>query len=289
MENEVLKDGRLRKKYKKINLNVRLQTLKPYLIMRKFIDFGFVVYKETLKFGANQENRAYNHAHLEKIKKQCLNSLDTMPPITINVVTNHIIDGQHRLKAFQMLVENEQIELDSKIKVMFVEIPVEEEKQAIIDANTNSKNWSLDDYIASYAKAGILSYVKLDEWCKAHPLASENGKSKFRYGAAIITGKRCSSDLKNGEFSFTEEEFQRADEVHAEMLEIVELFGLKGKGAWIESLANSWMAVRNQHEFRSWMRELKNKKQRFLKLPKDNSRDWDNIFAQAHLAIDKKK
>lgn len=37
--------------------------------MRKFINFGFVVYEETLKFGTNQENRAYNHAHLEKIKK----------------------------------------------------------------------------------------------------------------------------------------------------------------------------------------------------------------------------
>lgn len=255
--------------------------------MGKFLKFDFVNYEESLKFGKNQENRAYNHAHLEKIKKQCLDSLELMPAITINAVTNHIIDGQHRLKAFQTLTENGQLS-DRKIKVMFVEIPVEEEKQAIVDANTHSKNWSLDDYIASYAKAGIVSYVKLDEWCKAHPLSSENGKSKFRYGAAIITGKRCSSVLKSGEFSFTEEEFQRADDVHAEMLEIVELFGLKGKGAWIESLANSWIAVRNQHDFRSWINELKDKRKRFLKLPKENSKDWDNIFALLHLAIDKK-
>lgn len=73
------------------------------------------------------------------------------------------------------------------------------------------------------------------------------------------------------------------------MLEIVELFDLKGKGQWIESLATSWVAVRNQHDFHSWMKELKAKKQRFLKLPKDNSKDWDSIFGQAHLAIDKKK
>ena len=211
-----------------------------------------------------------------------------MPPITINVVTNNIIDGQHRLKSYQTLIEGNEIDKDSKIKVMFVEIPVEEEKQAIINANTNSKNWSLDDYIASYAKAGIVSYVKLDEWCRAHPLSNDNGKSKFRYGAAIITGKRCSSELKNGEFSFTEDEINRADEVHAEMLEIVELFNMKGKGQWIESLAVSWIDVRTQHEFRVWIKELKSKKQRFLKLPKDNSSDWDSIFAQAHLAIDKK-
>lgn len=256
--------------------------------MSKFIKFELVPYKGTLEFGKNQENRAYNHAHLSKIQKQCLTSMETMPPITINVITNHIVDGQHRLKAYQTLVENGQIDSEAKLKVMFVEIPVDDEKKAIIDANTNSKNWSLDDYILSYAKAGIISYVKLDEWCRNHSLSSDNGKSKFRYGSAIITGRRCSSELKNGEFSFTEEEMQRADEVHAEMLEIVELFGLKGKGPWIESLANSWISVRNQHDFRTWIKELKSKKSRFLKLPKDNSREWDNIFAQAHLAIDKK-
>lgn len=289
MGEEVLKEGRKIINKDFINFkNVSLQALKTCLYMTKFIKFDLVPYEVTKDFGKNQENRAYNHAHLMKIQKQCLTSLEAMPPITINVVTNHIVDGQHRLKAFQNLVETSQINADSMLKVMFVEIPLEEEKQAIIDANTNSKNWSLDDYIASYVKAGIVSYVKLDEWCKGHPLSSDNGKSKFRYGSAIITGKRCSNELKNGEFSFTEDELQRADEVHAEMLEIVELFNLKGKGAWIESLANSWIAVREQHDFRTWIRELKAKKQRFLKLPKDNSRDWDGIFAQAHLAIDKK-
>ena len=258
-------------------------------LMAKFISFQLVSYTDTLCYGTNQENRAYNHAHLEKIKKQCITSMEAMPPITVNTITNHIIDGQHRLKAYQTLVADGTLGPETRIKVMYIEIPLEEEKQAIIDANTNSKNWSLDDYIASYAKAGVVAYVRLDEWCKMHPLSSENGKSKFRYGAAIITGKRCSQELKSGGFSFREEDYLRADDVHAEMLEIVDLFGLKGKGAWIESLAISWIAVREQHDFRTWMKELKAKKQRFLKLPKDNSKDWDSIFAQAHLAIDKKK
>ena len=256
--------------------------------MGRFIKFDSVSYEQTLAFGTNQENRAYNHAHLEKIKRQIRKSFDTMPPITINTVTNHIVDGQHRLKAYQNLYKSGELPTNSKIKVMFVDIPLTEEKQEIIDANTNSKNWSLDDYIASYVKGDIVSYVKLDEWCKLHALSSEKGKSKFRYGAAIITGRRCSSDLKKGTFSFTDEELQRADEVHAEMLEIVGLFNMVGKGDWLESLATSWNAVRGQHEFRTWMKELKNKKQGFLKLPKNNGKDWDNIFAQAHLAIDMK-
>lgn len=256
--------------------------------MSNFVSFETVTFEKSLTFGTHPENRMYNHFHLDQIKRQMVTSFDVMPPITVNVVTNHIIDGQHRHKSYQDLLTSGEIPADSKLKVMFVNIPIEEEKQAIIDANTNSKNWSIDDYISSYIKANIVSYVKLDEWCKAHPLSSEHGKAKYRYGATMITGRRCASELKNGRFSFTEEELKRADEVHTELLEIVTLFGLKGRGMWIESLAKSWIEVRKQHDFQVWIRELQAKKQYLLKLPKDNSGDWDNIFAQVHLAIDKK-
>ena len=257
--------------------------------MGKFVKFSLVSYSEAKRFGKNQGNRNYNHAHLQKIKKQLLKSLDIIPAIIVNILTNHIIDGQHRLRAFIELIEAGLLSEDSKLKVMFVEIPVSEEKEAIIAANTNSKNWGLDDYMLSYAKDGIVPYVKLDEWCKMHALTNEDGRSKFRYGAAIVKGKPCSSILKSGDFNATDEEFANAEEVHAEMLEIVELFGLKGKGQWIECLAASWSSVRNQHEFKEWRAMMKRMKNSLAKLPKDNQKEWDNIFAQVHLRIDKLK
>ena len=257
--------------------------------MSKFIKFELVSYEGTQSFGSNQENRQYNHAHLDKIKKQFLTSFEVIPPITVNILTNHVIDGQHRLRAYQNLIADGILTPDNKIKVMWVEIPLDEEKEAIINANTNSKNWSLDDYIGSYIKAGVQPYVKLNEWCKLHTLTTENGKSKFRYGAAIISGKRCQVPLMNGDFNFTDEDLARAEEVHAEMLEIVELFQLKNKGYWIEALAVCWIPVRKKHDFKTWMREFKSKKTTYIKLPKTNSKEWNNIFAQAHLAIDKKK
>lgn len=258
----------------------------------KFVRYDSVSYEDTLKFGKNQGNRREIKSHVAKLKKQCLTSFAIMPPITVNVVTYNIIDGQHRLRAYQELVEQGVFSKEERMKVMFVEVPIENEKKAIIAANTNSKGWSLDDFIKSYCNEGNKYYVGLENWCDSnHPLAKTGKKEKglkFRYGAAIITGRRCSSELKSGDFTFTEEELKRAEEVHAEMLEIIELFGLKGKGAWIESLACSWIAARNQHTFKVWFRELKKKKSSFLKLPKDNSRDWDAIFGQVHLAIDKK-
>lgn len=265
--------------------------------MKKFVKFDMVTVEGTKDFGKNQENRAINHGHLQKIKVQCLTNLEMMPPITINSITNHVIDGQHRLKAFQSLVNDGSLPIDSMIKVMFVEIPVDEEKNAIVEANTNSKNWSLDDYIASYAKAGIVSYVKLEEWCESHILCYKFTKDKetgeqnkvysYRYGAAILTGKRCSNELKSASFTFSEEDAEIANDVHAEMLEIIDLFGLKGNGAWIEALAVTWHEYRRMHPFKEWMKELKKKKSRFMKMPKENSKEWEAIFNTAHGAIDK--
>lgn len=130
---------------------------------------------ETKQFHSNSENRVINHGHVNKIKEQLRTSLNYFPPITINAVTNNIIDGQHRLKAFQKLVDDGELSSDSKIPVMYVTIPVVKEKEAIINANTNSKNWSLDDYIASYAKSNS-DYRKLDEWCANHALTIDGNK-----------------------------------------------------------------------------------------------------------------
>lgn len=221
-----------------------------------------------------------------------------MPPITVNTVTNNVIDGQHRLKAFQSLVCDGVISEDSLIKVMFVNIPIDEEKRAIVDANTNSKNWSLDDYIASYVKAGIVSYKRLEEWCSDHVLCNrfskdgETGEQKkmynYRYGAAILTGKNSRAELQAASFNFTYEQELLANEVHAEMLEIIELLGEKSNGQGIEALAITWHEYRQLHEFNVWLKELKAKKNRFQKMPKTNKNEWEAIFNTAHGAISKK-
>jgi hypothetical protein len=257
--------------------------------MSKFIGFEAVPFEKAQTFTLNKKNRAYNFAHLTKVRAQTLESLELMPPITVNVVTGNITDGQHRHKAFIDLYKTGLIPKKSMLKVMYVNIPADEELRAIVNANTNSKNWTMDNYIASYIKVGIQSYVRLDKWCKDHALTCENGKTKMRYGAAIVTGRRCSGELKKGTFAFTEEELQRAEAVHTEMLEIVEILGLKGRGMWIESLAVSWVKVREQHDFRTWAKQFRLKKSDYMKLAKDNSKEWDAIFAMAHLAIDTKQ
>lgn len=253
----------------------------------KFIKFELVSYKESLKFGSNQGNRIISSSHLLKLKKQCLESLEILPPITINLVTGNIIDGQHRLKAYQCLIEAGAIEPERKIKVMFLEIPKEEEKKAIINANINSKNWSLNDYVLSYMKEGNDSYIKLEEWCKSHSLVSDRGVIQYRYGAAILLGKGHRKNLKNGQFKLTEETLRIGDKVYKEIEEIVSILELGDlQNSWVESLAVSWNNVRKLSRFSEWRNALKENKDELVKLPKNKMKDWDIIFTKAYSFIE---
>jgi len=241
--------------------------------------------EETKEFNLNHENRVINHGHVNKIKEEMKTSLEVMPAITVNHITKNIVDGQHRLKAFQSLVDNNELPLDSRLLVMFVNILPENEKQAIIDANTNSKNWSLDDYIASYAKVNS-NYKQLDEWCSNHALTIDGNKRKYRYGAAILKSAACTKQLKDGSFNITLEDLKSGEIVHSELIEIIDILGKPNKGNHIEYMAVSWSQVRHLHPFKEWLKELKTKKGTLTKKPFSNKQDWDNIFSILHRAID---
>lgn len=267
--------------------------------MKKFIEFKILSNDETQNFGKNQSNRQFNHPHLVKIKEQWITNTEMIPPIMVNTLTNHIIDGQHRLRAYQELIKDGYLPKDTKIKVLFYEIPIDEEKEEIINANTNSKNWSLDDYIRSYIKDGIIPYCKLQEWCKTHPLCYKYKKDnetneqrkdfKYRYAASILTGRRCQLELKSASFNFTEEDEKIGNEVHTELMEIIDVLGKKDYGAWIESLAVTWYKYRDMHPFKVWLKEMKSKKNKLQRMPSDNAGEWEAIFNTVHGAIDKKK
>ena len=255
----------------------------------KFKEFRFVSYEESLQYGRNQENRLVDHSHLTKLKSQVETAHEAMPPITVNPLTNHIIDGQHRLEAYQRLIEDGKIPNTTQLKVMFVEMTIEEENEEIAQANLNSKNWSLDNFIARFIKRGVKDYVELQSWCENHTLTYFSNKSKYRYGAAIIKGRGCSKELRDGLFTVTEEELKAAEETHKQMTEIIKLFNLKGNGAWIEALAVSWNKHKGFHTFKDWMRGLKRQKSTLMKKPMSNMKEWDTIFSLVHTKLDSEK
>lgn len=250
-------------------------------------EFVDVTREFTARFTSTSENRLINHAHVSKIKEQMLEYFNNFPPININKQTMHVIDGQHRLKAFQKLIDDGLLPAETKIPVMYSSMPEDIEREAIINANTNSKNWSIDDYMVSYAYDNI-EYRRLDEWAKAHTLTFDGKKSKFRYAAAMLKRKSCLSILKNGEFKITDDDLRMGELIHSELLEILNVLNKPLNGNYIEAITIAWASVRHLHSFKDWMRELKLKKLIIGKKPYQNKKDWDNIFSILNTGINLK-
>lgn len=240
-------------------------------------------------------NRTINRLHVKNIAAQMEEDLRFFPPITVNRRTNHIIDGQHRIAAFKTLVREGRIPADSTISIMYVECSPEEERELTINANVNSKKWSLDDYIRSFAQDNE-EYSRLIEWCKRHPMMYENlhmpgakitkGGFRYRFAAAILTGKTCQSSLKDGTFSATDEGYAVGDVIYDELKRIFEVLG-KGRPSSLERVAILWHERRKLHPFDDWLKMLKKKKLTYQRMPIVNSKDWEAIFNKIHTDIDK--
>ena len=233
-------------------------------------------------------NRMIDERHLKLFTSYSEQKLRNMPPLTVNERTGRLIDGQHRVRAIVKLIEQGKLPKDYRYNVMLIDISEEEERSEIINANINSKGWSQINYIKFYMEDVCddisNSYTMLDEWCRRHKLTaskSENIAPKFRYGAAIIKGMGCSSILKNGLFTVTQEELDEADKIHNELCEIIEAMDRVRIGNWIEYMAVSWFNARRNTDFKKFMKTLKNESilGSVKGRPSNTRRDWDYIFA----------
>lgn len=258
---------------------------KKFITIGSNVGYADVALLKAKTFKLNKKNRPCNKSHVARVKKEMLDCLAIMPPIVVNVVTNNIVDGQHRHKAYVELMESGELPEDSLLGVKYVSIPEENELEAIKRANNNSKSWTLENFVDS--NSGKESYDKLIDWCKTHTLTCEKGVAKVRYGSAIIKGKGCTQILKNDTFTASDEEFQRAEDVHNEMIQIIEALGKEKKGSFLESLATTWITFRDRHDFSTWIKEL-NSVSTYQKMPSNNGKQWKSLFALAHFNIDEK-
>lgn len=265
--------------------------------------FKILSYAEVDSFGKAQKNRQVKDDHVNdfcnviKAGKSRIELEDGtyLPlgilPVIVNPKFQHIMEGQHRIAAFKKSYERGDIDDNARILVGFWEVETEEAENALtIDLNTKTKNWSMDDYINSYAQY-LPSFTKLVEFCKTHTLChvttNKGERNKPRYAAAIITGKGCQGALKAGTFTFTDEQLKEADTIHKELLEIRKKLNMPLTGDEIEYMAAEWHVQRN---FIS-AADIK----ALAYIPTDvrekkvyNKKDWAYIFARLRDVISKK-
>lgn len=113
-------------------------------------------------------NRSISEASVKKI----MNSIEKIgyvngKPILVNKDL-FIIDGQHRFEACKRL----------GLPIIYEEIEVDEH-EAIICLNINQKNWSVFDYIKSWANQGKVNYQQLVAFYEKHKLGDTNTMTVF--------------------------------------------------------------------------------------------------------------
>ena len=267
--------------------------------------FKILSYEEVISFGKAQRNRKVNAQHVNdfyniiKDRKSTITLEDGtylvfgIIPIVVNPITWHVLEGQHRLEAFKKAYENGEIDENARILVALWEIKdLDLENIITIDLNSKTKNWSVEDYMTSYAQY-ISYYEKLSEFCRTHTLCNEVTKTgkeklKYRYAAAMITGKGQQTNLKAGTFSFTDEQFKTADTIHKELYDIRKKLNLPLKGDEIEFMAIEWHKQRNFISV-SDIKALKYLPKSIREMTIANKGDWRVVFSQLKDIIQKEQ
>ena len=239
-------------------------------------------------------NRMIDEGHIKLFTSYSEQQLRNMPAITVNERTGRLIDGQHRVRAIIKMIEQGKLQKDYRFDVMLIDIPEEDERAEVIDANIHSKGWTQMNYIAFYMEdvCGDVAknYKLLDTWCRQHPLTApkkEVQSPKYRYASAMMKGISCTSILKKGEFTVTLEELREATDIHNELFEILSIMDRVSTGAWLENMAIAWFNARRDTDINKFMKELKTKSTlNYVNgKPSNTRRDWDDIFAYVKMRI----
>lgn len=183
------------------------------------------------KFKVIDGNRPLNPKNIKKIK-QSMSAEKLMIPIIVNE-KYEIIDGQHR---FIACVEN-GLSVDY---IMNVGYSLEQVKRA----NTSSENWKPADFLESYVKQGMGSYIKFEELKLKYNLTVSPLKDIFS-SMQGITANTMREIFNDGEF-----ELDSLDQVE-EFLEALNDFGTfeyRNKSNFIHSFLRLWNYPKYNHK-----------------------------------------
>lgn len=174
--------------------------------------------KITKKYDMFKQLKGNRDVSPSRVKK-IIDSIKNVGYITSPIIVNEnmeVIDGQGRLKALQFL----QMPVEY---IVHKGIGIEE----CLSMNIHQTNWTLRDYIKSYADRGMQSYVYLQDLVDTY-----KGLSLIAIVMACQGGTKYSKKIYKGDFDFTERNYERTKEKLDYLAECLSFFkfrnGAKG-------------------------------------------------------------
>lgn len=211
-------------------------------------------YDDLSQFQGFGKNRQIRRNHVNNIKKDIIkNGIKYIPPITVDINSKIIGDGNHRAIAVTELYAEGK--LKEPLLVRYIDAPTDEKEflQLIIDLNVKSKHWNLSDFIHAGNMEGS-PISKLIDFCSDvnRPLLHKTTKKgkiispNYRYGMAITIGKNDTKNITNNTtVDITEEDFDNGAKYYVEATKVIEALGLSDRiNTWLEAFLQAWHDVR---------------------------------------------
>ena len=221
-------------------------------------------------------NRVVNRAVVTSNVKKFYNLMKNgkfdpmMGLVVVDIYTGTIIDGQHRVKAFEKAKEDGVY--TGSILVRYVEAPSGvAELQDYIRQFQVSRKWGLEDYISANIH-GKNDLERLRDFCFSHSNLNKGHEETdvfWRKGAAIVA-KTGSSEYKNRlkqrNVRFTPEEWADAERTYNEVVTLMDALGKSWTDGGFEYIVNAWKKVRYDMDLLEKICRLPNKYNTFFDL-----------------------
>ena len=226
--------------------------------------------------------------HVDELKQVIIKakSMDKFPPITVDINTMQIVDGNCRFNALLKFMETNDTPMT--LRVIYEDVPAEEFHDRVIYLNQGQKSWSTVDFIYHYSLRGNDNYKRLIEFCdEEEMLHDKGGKINPRYAAAAL--KIPVNSLKTPTLTLTEEQVAAGKRTLWEANEVRKKFvkDLKANGGgWLESYVRSYAEFRSTLgaiPFSDYLREVGNtvkSRKSEVKVPFGSNKkgDWGTFF-----------
>lgn len=200
--------------------------------------------------------------HVNEIKDVIVKngSMDKFPPITVDINTLQIIDGNCRFMAMSDALNDDGLNLT--LRVMYEDVSEEDFDKRVIELNQGQKSWGLLDFIYNYSLRGNQNYKRLIDFCESeYTLHKKDGTINPRYAGAAL--RKSVNDLKNSKLELSAEEVEIGKKVIEEAAEIRKKFSEDDKangGGWYEPYLRAWAEVRDSLgdiNFKDYLKAIK--------------------------------
>lgn len=169
---------------------------------------------------------------------------------------NYLLDGQHRLEAMRQAWREGSTQT---LEYRYMNVPLNELAQAVIDKNKNLKQWANKDYFNSLVKENNPDAIMFKQFALRHDLLhTKKGEIKMHNTAAILMGTPRAFDeqLKTQTLTITKEMIEWGDYLYYEIEKLAKCFKFC-KDTWFESMIIAWFRIRDNEKLSQMIDDIR--------------------------------